>query len=1036
MNHPTTHNKWIARLCAGAVLAVILWGGGNCVTEAVVPVGGIASDFTIVNHKTGQPLRLSDYRGSIIVLEFWAYWCGSCDAATADVIPNVFLYYRNRGGNNHGLPVTLISISVDNSNRSAVNSVIAKYGLELVGDDDEDVAYDQFGTSRVIPHFVVINGVANSSTHRLWQVAHNRVDYSRTAIKSAIDSIGARAAVPPAAVFTATPTNGFAPLTVTFTDTSTGDITKRGWNFGDGFTTNTSSTTLSHTFGIGAFSVRLTASGPAGTNSVTKLITGRCGNTVTTSSSPANGGTISGGGTVPCGTAVTVSATAVSACYQFLNWTEGGSNVSANASYTFTANTNRNLVANFSQSSSTIDTAATPPTVGTVSGGGTKGCGSSVTVVATATNSCYRFVNWTEGGAVVSANASYTFTASADRSLVANFALITYNITTSPFPTNGGNTSGDGTVDCSSSATVSATANSCYRFVSWTEGGAVVSTNATYTFIASSNRNLAANFALITHHIAMSSLPTGGGITKGGGTVYCSSSATVSATANSCYQFVNWTEDGAVVSTNVSYTFTVSTNRNLTANFAPLTSTVATSAAPTGGGNTSGGGTVNCGSSATVCATPATCHQFVNWTDGGSVVSTNACYTFTVSTNRNLTANFAPLTPTVATSSLPTGGGTTSGGGAVNCGSEVTVCATTNACHQFVNWTEGGTPVSSTPCYTFTASTNRNLVANFTHISYAIATTASPAQGGATSGGGPDIPCGSEVTLVATPNSHYAFTNWTENGTVTSGAARYTFTANGDRNLVANFVVVPNRAPNFTCAPTITNALLQTGASFVVAAGDTNIFRVCAIDSEQDPLSYQWLFGNGDSTAWLPATTAAYAYPATNCGPFTARVTVSDGELTISSNLLVTVACELNVTNKGTKVQAKLNFAKPASDSCKVTVIPQPGQCTNWLGVAVTLDVGGAKVSWTLDAKGRGQNANGKCQFKFNKKTGLCAFTASLQSGTWRDAWAAYGLTDETVGKPGRRVKLPVVLLIGNEAFASEAALTYTAQEKKSGTAK
>jgi len=46
---------------------------------------------------------------------------------------------------------------------------------------------------------------------------------------------------PPTALFTATPTNGFAPLTVAFADTSTngaGSITNRSWSFGDGGFTN------------------------------------------------------------------------------------------------------------------------------------------------------------------------------------------------------------------------------------------------------------------------------------------------------------------------------------------------------------------------------------------------------------------------------------------------------------------------------------------------------------------------------------------------------------------------------------------------------------------------------------------------------------------------------------------------------------------------------------------------------------------------------------------------------------------------------
>ena len=68
--------------------------------------------------------------------------------------------------------------------------------------------------------------------------------------------------------------------------------------------------------------------------------------TVTTSSLPNNGGTTSGSGTFAAGTSVTVTATPSSG-YSFANWTENGSVVSTSASYTFTLNNSRNLVANF-----------------------------------------------------------------------------------------------------------------------------------------------------------------------------------------------------------------------------------------------------------------------------------------------------------------------------------------------------------------------------------------------------------------------------------------------------------------------------------------------------------------------------------------------------------------------------------------------------------------------------------------------------------------------------------------------------------------
>jgi len=77
---------------------------------------------------------------------------------------------------------------------------------------------------------------------------------------------------PPTASFTGTPTTGPAPLSATFTDASTGTITNRAWDFGDGQTTNTTAKVLEHSYAIvGSFTVTLTASGPLGTSTVSRV---------------------------------------------------------------------------------------------------------------------------------------------------------------------------------------------------------------------------------------------------------------------------------------------------------------------------------------------------------------------------------------------------------------------------------------------------------------------------------------------------------------------------------------------------------------------------------------------------------------------------------------------------------------------------------------------------------------------------------------------------------------------------------------------
>jgi hypothetical protein len=73
----------------------------------------------------------------------------------------------------------------------------------------------------------------------------------------------------------------------------------------------------------------------------------------------------------------------------------------------------------------------------------------------------------------------------------------------------------------------------------------------------------------------------------------------------------------------------------------PPHSAVDTSASPLDGGTTTGTGVYTNGSSVTVVARPNPTFDFVNWTDNGTVVSTNSSYEFSIEVNRSLVANFA-----------------------------------------------------------------------------------------------------------------------------------------------------------------------------------------------------------------------------------------------------------------------------------------------------------------------------------------------------------------------------------------------------------
>ncbi|NVO10072.1 MAG: T9SS type A sorting domain-containing protein, partial [Bacteroidales bacterium] len=125
--------------------------------------------------------------------------------------------------------------------------------------------------------------------------------------------------------------------------------------------------------------------------------------------------------------------------------------------------------------------------------------GDNVSLTATA-NTGYTFVNWTENGNSISTNPSLpTFSATANRTLVANFTLNSYPITASVIPVNSGTITGAGTYNHGDNVSLTATANTGYTFVNWTENGNSISTNPSLpTFSATANRTLVANFRLTT----------------------------------------------------------------------------------------------------------------------------------------------------------------------------------------------------------------------------------------------------------------------------------------------------------------------------------------------------------------------------------------------------------------------------------------------------------------------------------------------------------------------------------------------------------
>ena len=489
--------------------------------------------------------------------------------------------------------------------------------------------------------------------------------------------------------------------------------------------------------------------------------------------------------------------------YEFDSWTVEGEGEVAEADgvYTYTVTGNATITANFTHIPYTVTVTVNPAESGTytIDPQGTYYYGDQITVTANPTEG-YQFVNFTVDGTEV--NMPYTVTANVE--IVANFLtedVTTFAITTIANPTEGGTVTGTGTYADGTTVTLTATANEGYTFINWTkEGDAEVNIeDASFELVVSEDATYIANFQINTYEVTVTANPAEGGTVSGADTYEYNAEVTVSATANEEYNFVNWTTvNGNPVSEEAEYTFNVTEDIELIANFElkPVQHTVTVTANPAEGGTVTGADTYDEGTSVTVTATANQGYTFINWTVNDNEVSDEASYTFTIEDDMNLVANFEPIAQyEVTITAVPAEGGTVSGADIYDEGTSVTVTALANEGYEFDHWTMNGEEVSEEASYTFTIEDNAVFVAYFNEViipvnQYTVQLFANPVAGG-TVEGADTYEEGETVTIIATPNEGYEFTEWTLNGYTFSEDATYQFVIEEDLTLVANFTLIP-----------------------------------------------------------------------------------------------------------------------------------------------------------------------------------------------------------------------------------------------------
>ena len=327
--------------------------------------------------------------------------------------------------------------------------------------------------------------------------------------------------------------------------------------------------------------------------------------------------------------------------------------------------------------------------------------------------------------------------------------------------------------------TLTATPAPGYRFVSWSDGNSQQVRDITLA----ADVNITATFTQINYNIVITSNDPAKGTVSGLQSVYHYGDVlnlTAQPTSEQ-YHFDFWSDGDE----NAVRTLTVTSDLTLIAFFSDASYyTVSAVSNNDAWGSVAGTGRFYLNDVATLTATPAAHHHLRAWSD---VEDNSLTRTVTVTRDSIITALFAPDTfsVTLTESTL----GTVSGSGRYAYGQEVTVSANATAeNYVFVRWENAaGETLSTESSYSFTMAADITLTAVFDIQRYNVLVYNGSEQHGHVTGGGLDIPAGTEVTLIAVPDEHYHFAGWQCNDMNIPGGDTLVFNVQASGYYVALF---------------------------------------------------------------------------------------------------------------------------------------------------------------------------------------------------------------------------------------------------------